>query len=197
MDTVQSDEYVVRVRGVRERQAGEQCTATAFRGPVGRGAGISARTPSTSMGARPLNGRVSRNAGQDPILYPHRSPSGTGRVGSTEEPSRGSSYRPSGVGGRFRCPEEGQRSLGAEERRLDALRGREKAARPVVSLCLRSLSARPERKRRLSSTICPLSMGDCRARPGLNLHERETWAGALCTSESIYRDDLPRSSSLV
>ena len=39
MDTVQSDEYVVRVRGVRERQAGEQCTATAFRGPVGRGGG--------------------------------------------------------------------------------------------------------------------------------------------------------------
>ena len=133
MDTVQSDEYVVRVRGVRERQAGGQCTATAFRGPVGRGAGISARTPSTSMGARPLNGRVSRNAGQDPTLYPHRLPSGTGRVGSTEEPSRGSSYRPSGVGGRFRCPEEGQRSLGAEERRLDALRGRKKGRLPALS----------------------------------------------------------------
>ena len=105
MDTVQSDGYVVRVRGVRERQAGGQCTATAFRGPVGR-AGISARTPSTSMGARPLNGRVSRNAGQDPTLYPHRSPSGTGRVGSTEEPSRGSSYRPSGVGAGSGAPKK-------------------------------------------------------------------------------------------
>ena len=116
MDTVQSDGYVVRVRDIRERQAGGQCTATAFRGPVGRGAGISARTPSTSVGARPLNGRVSRNAGQDPTLYPHRSPSGTGRVGSTEEPSRGSSYRPSGVGAGSGAPKKASAVWGPKSR---------------------------------------------------------------------------------
>ena len=147
MDTVQSDEYVVRVRGVRERQAGGQCTATAFRGPVGRGAGISARTPSTSMGARPLNGRVSRNAGQDsiPVSAPfaerHREGGVNGGALTGIVVSAQRSRR------RFRCSEEGQRSLGAEERRLDALHGRKKAARPVVSLCLRSLSARSGKKR--------------------------------------------------
>ena len=133
MDTVQSDGYVVRVRGVRERQAGGQCTATAFRGPVGRGAGISARTPSTIDGCTSPEWTCfsKRRARSDTVSAPfaerHRE-SGvnggalTGIVVSAQRSRR-----------RFRCSEEGQRSLGAEGRRLDALRGRKKGRLPALS----------------------------------------------------------------
>ena len=107
MDTVQSDGYVVRVRGAsgKDRQGGSAPPQPFAAQSVGGRASAPERRRQ-SMGARPLNGRVSRNAGQDPTLYPHRSPSGTGRVGSTEEPSRGSSYRPSGVGAGSGAPKK-------------------------------------------------------------------------------------------
>ena len=130
MDTVQSDEYVVRVRGVRERQAGGQCTATAFRGPVGRGGGH--QRPSAvdidECTSPEWTCFSKRRARSDTVSAPfaerHRE-SGvnggalTGIVVSAQRSRR-----------RFRCSEEGQRSLGAEERRLDALRGRGKGCPP-------------------------------------------------------------------